>query len=135
LCSVIVMERLEDYVARSLPLIEALCNALRREAAGLFSRTPVLIGSPTAARYRIECDPVEGTESLIGEWFDDQGQRVGMVVCHAGGQGFAEYDIVRAHPHDRRWFVEAVEAWGRAAPTEEGGGIKVNAEIRMLPQV
>jgi hypothetical protein len=132
---VILVEGLEDHVARSLPLIEALCNALRREATSLFSRTPVLIGSPTAARYRIECDPAEGTESLVGEWFDDRGQRVGMVVCHAGGQGFAEHDIVRAHPHDPRWFVEAVEAWGRAAPKTDGGGIEVDAEIRMLPQV
>jgi hypothetical protein len=130
-----LMARLEDHVACSLPLIEALCNALRREARSLFSSTHVLIGSPTAARYRIEHDPAEDTESLVGEWFDDHGQRVGMVVCHAGGQGFAEHDIVRAHPHDPRWFVEAVEAWGRAEPETEGGGIQVNAEVRMLPKV
>ena len=128
------METLEDQVARSLPLIEALCDALRKEAASLFSRTPVLIGSPTAARYRIERDPAEGTERIVGEWFDDHGHRVGMVVCHAGGQRFAEHDIVRAHPHDRRWFVEAVEAWGRAAHATGDGTIEVDAEIRMQPQ-
>jgi len=106
------MNRLEQRMLSARPVLDALCQAMRREAATLFPREPVMIRAPTAALYRLQHDRADGTESLVGEWFNDQGHRLGMLVCHASGHCFAEHDIVRAHPHDPRWFVEAVEAWG-----------------------
>lgn len=144
------MDSLEHRISSSRPLLEALCQAMRREAATLFPREPVMIGSPPSAHYRLEQDPADGTDSLVGEWFDKNGHRVGMLVCHAGGQCFAEHDIVRPHPHDRRWFVEAVEAWGTsgARATDDPPDTlpqaepenrihlrpEIRAEIRLLPQ-
>jgi hypothetical protein len=133
------MNRLQQLIAAERPIVEALRQAMRREAATLFPREPVMIGSPDAARYRLECDRAAGTDSLFGEWLDVNGHRVGVVVCHAGGQCFAEHDIVRPHPHDRRWFVEAVEAWGvsrgRASENPPDSGVigDIRAEIRLLP--
>lgn len=106
------MNRLEQRILNARPVLDALCQAMRDEAATLFPREPVMISSPSAAVYRLQHDRADGTESLVGEWCNDQGHRVGMLICHASGHWFAEHDIVRAHPHDPRWFVEAVEAWG-----------------------
>ena len=140
------MDNLEQRISNSGPVLEALCEAMRREAATLFPREPVMIGSPASARYRLEQDPADGSDSLVGEWFDKNGRRVGMLVCHAGGQCFAEHDIVRAHPHDRHWFVEAVEAWGISefrmtddplnvrAEAQGGKRPDIRAEIRLLAQ-
>jgi len=50
---------------------------------------------------------------------------LGNLIAHAGGEFFAEYDVLCVHPNDRRWFVEAVTAWGRP------GVIKT--ELRLLP--
>lgn len=140
------MNSLEQRILCSRFVLEALCQAMRREAATLFPRQPVMIGSPDSARYRLEQDPADGGNSLVGEWFDKHGHRVGMLICHAGGQCFAEHDIVRAHPHDQRWFVEAVEAWGRCdirrtddspdigEELRPGQGLEVRAEVRLLRQ-
>lgn len=140
------MNDLQQRLLRAGPVLDALCQAMRREAATLFAREPVWISAPGAAVYRLQHDRADDTESLVGEWFDPQGHRLGMLICHAGGHCFAEHDIVRAHPHDRRWFVEAVEAWGQCEvrrgddplATQAAAPIlipaEIHAEIRMLPQ-
>jgi hypothetical protein len=63
----------------------------------------------------------------VGEWRDRKGQKQGNLVFHADGSFFVEYDVVRAHPRDARWFVEAVNAWGQ--------GTDIRAEARLLPMV
>jgi hypothetical protein len=83
------------------------------------------VGDPSQALYHLDRDPASGTDSLVGEWRDPKGQRLGNLVFHADGTFFVEYDVVRAHPGDRRWFVEAVNAWGRDA--------EIRAEPRLLP--
>ncbi len=148
------MNSLEQRILSARPVLDALCQAMRREAATLFARDPVMISAPMVALYRLQQDPADGTESLVGEWLNDQGHRLGMLICHASGQCFAEHDIVRAHPHDPRWFVEAVEAWGLyVAPTSDNpseirdatrpGNLPLNqraqrteiqAELRLLEQ-
>ena len=82
------------------------------------------------AAYRLERDPASGDDSLVGEWHDARGYRIGMVVFHGDGSCFAEFDIVRAHPRDARWFVEAVEAW--SGPPDRETGADVRAELRLL---
>jgi hypothetical protein len=47
----------------------------------------------------------------------------GTLLIHTDGSFFAEYDVIREHPRDTRWFVEVVTAWGR-------GGI-----IRFVPRL
>jgi len=119
-----MQQRLESCAA----LADALCAALGGEIEKLgFAPGSVVLGRPQSAVYRLDRDPANGTDSLCGEWRDDHGQRVGMLVFHADGSFFAEHDVVRMHPRDARWFVEAVQAWGR----EE----RISAEPRLMPMV
>jgi hypothetical protein len=110
------------------PLAAAICRSLREQVARLgFDPAEVRIGDALAAVYRLEPDPASGSESLIGEWRDRHGQRVGNLVFHADGSFFVEHDVVRTHPADPGQFVEAVNAWGR--------GQRILAEPRLLPMV
>lgn len=107
-------------------LVAAVCGSLREQVDRLgFAPGTVQIGDPMAAVYRLEPDPASGSESLVGEWRDRHGQKVGFLVFHADGSFFVEHDVVRAHPADAGIFVEAVNAWGR--------GTRILAEPRLLP--
>ena len=78
-----------------------------------------------AADFTLKRDPYSGEESVEGIWHDADGQRIGMILFHAGGNFFSEYDVARPHPGNERWFVEAVSAWG--------SGDILKAEARLLP--
>jgi hypothetical protein len=73
----------------------------------------------------LQRDPASGQSSLVGIWRDANGQRVGSIIFHCDGSFFAEYDVVEPHPQDRRWFVEAVNAWGK--------NNTIKSEPRLLP--
>ncbi len=90
-----------------------------------FAAQEVVLQSPEDAVYRLERDPANGSYSLVGEWRDERGIKLGLLLFHADGSFFVEQDVVRPHPQRSRWFVEAVNAWGR-----EG---KIKAEARLLP--
>lgn len=108
------------------PLAHAICRALADELIKLgFSPGSVPIGDPGSATYHLDRDPASGLDSLVGEWRDAKGQKHGGLVFHADGSFFVEHDVIRAHPRDPRWFVEAVNAWGR--------GEDIRAEPRLLP--
>lgn len=107
------------------PRAAAVCQALSAEVDKLgFEPGTIAIGQPETARFRLDPDPASGDHSLLGEWRDGHGNRVGMIVFHADGSFFAEHDVVRAHPRNGRWFVEAVNAWGRNR--------RITAEPRLL---
>ena len=80
---------------------------------------------PSQARYTLQQDPASGDYTLMGTWFDERGARQGSLVFHADGSFFVEHDVVEPHPQKPRWFVEAVNAWGR--------GDTIKAELRLLP--
>lgn len=111
-----------DQVA---PLARQIRAALRAELNRLgFEAGSVQLSDPSAADYRLDRDPASGEHSLVGEWRDFQGQRQGSLVFHADGSFYVEHDVIRTHPRDARWFVEAVHAWGR--------GSDIRAEPRLL---
>lgn len=106
------------------PLIEQVREVLRSEMArqGLMQ---ALGAVPADLQYcELREDTLAQTQSFYGEWRDAKGNLLGSVIVHAGGEFFAEYDVLIGHPTDRRWFVEAVTAWGRP------GVIK--SELRLL---
>ena len=108
------------------PLAQEVCRALADVVDRLgFASGSVPIPDPAAARYRLDRDPASGEDSLMGEWRDGRGQKKGGLVFHPDGSFFVEYDVVRVHPKDPRWFVEAVNAWGRDP--------EIRAEPRLLP--
>ena len=120
------MSKLQQQFHAFQPVAEALCGALGSEVQKLgFPQGSVTINGPERAVYQLVRDPAAGADTLLGEWRDAQGQRIGMLVLHADGSFFAEHDVVRAHPQDRRLFVEAVHAWGRDG--------RISAEPRLMP--
>lgn len=111
-----------DQVA---PLARQIRAALRAELNRLgFEAGSVHLSDPSAADYRLDRDPASGEHSLVGEWRDFQGQRQGSLVFHADGSFYVEHDVIRTHPREPRWFVEAVHAWGRDSD--------IRAEPRLL---
>jgi hypothetical protein len=122
------MDSLQQRIAALRPRAEALCAALRREAERWFGAGVLAACVPDAAAYRLERDAASGADTLLGEWLDGRGYRIGMLIFHADGSSFAEFDIVRAHPKDPRWFVEAVEAWAGAPDANSC----VRADLRLL---
>ena len=111
--------------AQVAPLAQSIRAALRAELNRLgFPVGSVPLGDPATADYRLDRDPGSGEHSLVGEWRDFQGQRQGTLVFHQDGSFYVEHDVIRTHPRDARWFVEAVEAWGRDS--------EIRAEPRLL---
>lgn len=90
-----------------------------------FEPASVSLHSPDDAVYRLERDPSNGEHSLVGEWRDERGIKFGELLFHADGSFFVEHDVAQPHPVKARWFVEAVNAWGRDG--------QIKAEARLLP--
>lgn len=115
-------------IQQTTPLLAAVCSRLRDEVHRLgFDVEEVVIGDFGDAFYRLETDPASGEPSLIGEWRDDKGMKLGGLAFHADGSFFVEHDVVRTHPSKPSFFVEAVTAWGRDT--------QIKSEPRLLPMV
>jgi hypothetical protein len=127
------MDALQSQIAFRRSRAEALCRALRHKAASLFGEDPIPGCTVEAASFRVGRDPASGADALVGEWHDDQDRRLGMLVFNGDGSCFAEFDIVRMHPEDSRWFVEAVEAWAGAHEGPDGGGVRADFRFLAMP--
>ena len=104
----------DTCVSRHQVVGEAICQALRKEALKLgFSQEHLPEINWRSLRFSVRQDPADGSDCLTGEWKNPAGYRIGQVLFNGDGSFFAEHDIVLGHPKDKRWFVEAVEAWGR----------------------
>ncbi|MBW9267873.1 MAG: hypothetical protein K1563_15220 [Candidatus Thiodiazotropha sp. (ex. Lucinisca nassula)] len=90
-----------------------------------FASDEVTLKTPEEAVYRLERDPASCEYSLVGDWLDVRGFKFGTLLFHADGTFFVEQDIVRQHPQKEKWFVEAVNAWGRHE--------KIKVEARLIP--
>lgn len=86
-----------------------------------------LIPRPDMAKFSLQQDPFDQSESLIGVWHDNHGVKTGEIQIRADGSVYAEVDVIRNHPNDVRWFVEAVTAWGNCS--------SLKTELRLLPAV
>ena len=118
-------DSLQARVAAEHPRLEQVVAALtseleRQGLSAAAQRVPA-----HCDRHQVQTDPFDGTQSLLGEWLDPQGHRLGSVILHQGGQLFAEFDVLLPHPTRRQWFVEAVTAWG--------DDNTLRAELRLLP--
>jgi hypothetical protein len=121
-CSDILQERREQVRA----LGESICIALAGEVRKIGLLEKAFVTAPwERACFELQRDPASGQSSLVGIWRDANGQRVGSIIFHCDGSFFAEYDVVEPHPQDRRWFVEAVNAWGK--------NNTIKSEPRLLP--
>jgi hypothetical protein len=120
---------MDESVAVRFYKIETLANDVHKrlydEVLKLgFAKSEINLKSPEEANYRLERDPSNSEFSLVGDWINDQGSRLGTLLFHADGSFFVEHDIVMPHPSKPDWFVEAVNAWGKNAV--------IKAEPRLL---
>ena len=121
-----VDERVGRRLAECRPIVDAVCKALAAEIDKLaFPAGAIKPEPPEEGGYQLSRDPASGRDSLVGVWRDARRRKCGTLLIHADGSFFAEYDVIREHPRDARWFVEAVTAWGR--------GEIIRSEPRLLP--
>ncbi|MBF0256994.1 MAG: hypothetical protein HQL47_11190 [Gammaproteobacteria bacterium] len=116
-----VAARFEEVSALARQVVARLHQEI--ETLGFDPRL-VQLQEIAAASYTLQTDPADGGQSLVGEWRDGYGIKVGELKFHADGSFFVEQDVVRPHPKRSGWFVEAVNAWGR--------GSQIRAEARLL---
>lgn len=112
---------LETLAQRVQQQLEAVVTALKFQPE-------VSLLPPDQATYRLEKDPYNGEHSLVGEWRDRHGMKLGVLLFHADGSFFVEQDVIRQHPTKPQWFVEAVNAWGK------GDAIKAEARLLRVPE-
>lgn len=120
---------MDESVAVRFHKIEGLAKAVHQrlydEIIKLgFSESDVNLKAPEEANYRLERDPSNSEYSLVGDWLNEQGSKLGMLLFHSDGSFFVEHDIIKPHPTKSDLFVEAVNAWGK--------GAVINAEARLL---
>ncbi len=77
------------------------------------------------AEFSLLKDPYTADHNLTGYWYDGHKQRIGNIQFLSDGSFYAEYDIVKPHPTKKQWFVEAINAWGRAG--------QIKTEAKLLP--
>lgn len=104
-----------------------IVRQMRNEAMKLgFDSEEVRIKQPVEAKYRLEKESSNCEYSLIGNWFDETGAQLGFLRFHPDGSFYVEQGIVKPHPNDKRWFVEAINAWGK------GTQITSEAKLQLL---
>lgn len=107
---------------------ETICHIMAEEVKKLGLDAQAKVTAPwERVKFELVNDPATGQTSLSGVWIDQHGQRVGNIVFHCDGTFFAEYDVIQNHPSKPKWFVEAVNAWGKRD--------MIKAEPRLLPNV
>lgn len=104
-------------------LIELCWQQMREELVKLDLAEALQDEVPEFAKMEIRKDSFDGSESFYGEWRKD-GSLIGSFIAHAGGNAFAEIDILQPHPQKTHYFIEAATAWGNLA--------KVSTELRLL---
>jgi hypothetical protein len=93
-----------------------------------FEDGEVQLKTADEAAFGLERDPSNSLYSLVGYWMDKNCARQGCLLFHPDGSFYVEQDIVRPHPLKKRWFVEALNAWGR------DGNIKVEPKLLPMPE-
>lgn len=121
------MDETASVIEQFRELGEQVCVRLRQEIGKLGFPPDRIDRYPRfdTARYQTIKDPYSGHEDIAGYWQNEKGQKIGMIQFHTQGTFYAEYDIVRPHPQDPRWFVESVVAWGKKA--------LIKTEAKLLP--
>lgn len=107
------------------PLGLSVCDAMQKEMDKLGLTMDLINPRFERASFELSRDTGTGEYSLVGTWRDKHGNKQGMILFHADGTFFAEYDVICEHPKKPQWFVEAVSAWGK--------GDQIKSEARLLP--
>lgn len=121
-------QKVRALYAKNRELVLIAWNSLRRELVKLdIDNALSLISPPDQAEWDCSEDPFDQSETLLVRWLAADANKMGEIQVRANGTFYAEYDVVRDHPKDVRWFIEAVTAWGEAE--------RVKSELRLLPAI
>ncbi len=119
---------MDEAVSQRLQAVESLAQAIMQRLGQEVEQLgfeKVTLQSLDLAQFHLDKDPANGLFSLVGQWRNPRGDVQGCLLFHADGSFFVEQDIALPHPSKKRWFVEAVNAWGK--------GDEIKAEPRLLP--
>lgn len=119
---------LQAHIEQKQALGEKICEALLAEIDKLgFADKGFDNLSFDQLSFNLTHDSYANYDSLEAKWMGKQNNRVGSIVFHGDGSFFAEYDVVQPHPTDKRWFIEAIEAWGNET--------SIKTELKLLSAV
>ena len=107
-----------------------ICRQIIERIKALGFPEPLTLNLPNFddAKFSLVTDPFTQSKDLVGYWYDANQQRIGQIKFHGDGSFYAEYDVVQPHPKKPRFFVEAINAWGRE------NNIKTEPILLELPQ-
>lgn len=104
-------QKLRDHDSIISLICESMQACLTKTLPDLSANTEI---TPAMLSFHLERDPASGSNSIIGIWRDQHGQKKGMFAFHADQSFYAEYDVIRPHPTRSNLMVESITAWGRA---------------------
>lgn len=108
-------------------LTERIVSALTEEASRYAGEKNAPQISLTTINFTRVIDPGNQLPGFEGIWRNAREERCGSLTFNSDGSFYAEYDLFFPHPHDVRWFVEMVTAWGRAD--------SLRVEVQMIPSM
>lgn len=118
----------EDRVRQDFKLLMTAWAALRSKLTETgVEDALIMIPPPEMAEYKLNIDPFDRSETLTGTWRNTTGEKLGELLIRGDKGVYAEFDVIRNHPSDVRWFVEAVTAWGSLE--------NMKSELRLLPAI
>jgi hypothetical protein len=97
----------------------SICERLRTDIDALGFANDESVGYPYyhLANFVLTKDPYTGDFNLTGYWHSKRNkrqiERIGRLQFNSDGSFYAEYDVVKPHPHKADYFIEAVTAWGK----------------------
>lgn len=123
-------DSLIEHVDAKRAFGKAVCQRISENIArlGFSVQTQLSLPNFDAAEFSLVTDPFTQSQDLVGYWYSAGKQRIGQIKFHGDGSFYAEYDVVQPHPSKKRWFVEAINAWGQQ------DNIKTEAKLLDIPQ-
>jgi len=121
---------IEQHIASKRDFGNTICRRIGENIAklGFSLQTRINLPKFEDADFSLVTDPFTQSQDLVGYWYNAGKQRIGQIKFHGDGSFYAEYDVVQPHPSKKRFFVEAINAWGQQ------DNIKSEAKLLEIPE-
>ena len=121
---------LTEHIAAKRAYGQAVCDSMIKTILKLGFPESLELQKPDfdSAVFSQENDPYLQSLYLVGYWYSASKQRIGQIKFNCDGSFYAEFDVVQPHPSKKRWFVEAINAWGSHED------IRTEAKLLEIPQ-
>lgn len=124
------MTPIAQHIAAKRDFGMTVCQRIAENIAklGFALQTNINLPNFDTAEFSLVTDPFTQSQDLVGYWYSAGKQRIGQIKFHGDGSFYAEYDVVQPHPSKKRYFVEAINAWGQQ------DNIKTEAKLLDIPE-